>query len=440
MPMKTEDDYYMETMEDKKLQKLHELETAVYFNTSCHVLCAGPLEECKKDIFKEGLCKSHYNSYKLRGRKRFDQYQLNLRHKLQRKNVPNVKHGPNIQYKTLLYKQELERRNLIDEQSTYANSKEDDEADKREVRKYIVKEIKDQANEIIRTIDVNMYNIREGNLRVARGNSRHIHESMQQYFDKCYLQDVIRDPRVQQSYDNMTNAIMEKEDELTNEAIQQEQREIEEIERGELEEFVNDGQNVHRLDVVNMVVETYRRILDNVIVPDEYKWSKQTISKTIGEIITECELPTNVGVIMLKKYLEADTIYDIEAAYPKILDAVWQFIKNHDDKACLVKTLKIELTDNVGMCQQGNLTRLCNILSGYMEGIQLRPLAEQLGDLLPPLMEEPNERIRLEKARGILRSLRVPDQEWDNWLDPLRDEEDEDERVSREREMVRMMA
>ena len=105
-----------------------------------------------------------------------------------------------------------------------------------------------------------------------------------------------------------------------------------------------------------------------------------------------------------------------------------------------MKTLKIELTDNVGMCQQGNLTRLCNILSGYMEGIQLRPLAEQLGDLLPPLMEEPNERIRLERARGILRSLRVPDKEWDNWLDPLRDEEDEDERVSREREMVRMMA
>ena len=387
----------------------------------CTALCGGKKGPCTKLADNEGLCQSHYRSYKTRGRKRFDQYQLHLKHQLQRREMPTHEVGPNIEYKTLLYKQKLEVEELLVEQSTYANSKEDDEADKREVRKYIVKEIKDQANEIIRTIDVNMYNIREGNLRVARGNSRHIHESMQQYFDKCYLQDVIRDPRVQQSYDNMTNAIMEKEDELTNEAIQQEQREIEEIERGELEEFVNDGQNVHRLDVVNMVVETYRRILDNVIVPDEYKWSKQTISKTIGEIITECELPTNVGVIMLKKYLEGDTIYDIEAAYPRILDAVWQFIKNHDDKACLVKTLKIELTDNVGMCQQGNLTRLCNILSGYMEGIQLRPLAEQLGDLLPPLMEEPNERIRLEKARGILRSLRVPDQEWDRWLDALKE-------------------
>jgi hypothetical protein len=313
-------------------------------------------------------------------------------------------------------------RELLAEQQTYANSKEDDEADRRELRKQTIREVKHLVLELIGSIHRNIGYIQIGSLRVARLNSMEIRTRIRDYLEECDINGIDHDFSVARAYNIMMEILDEKEDELTNEAIQEEQREIEEIERGEMERFVNDGQNVHRLDVVNMVVETYRRIIDNVIVPEEYKWNKESISKTVGEIITECKLPTNVGWQMLTKYRDGDTIYDIEAAYPRILDAVWQFIKNHDDKDCLVNTLKIELTDNVGMCQQGNLTRLCNILSGYMEGIQLRPLAEQLGDLLPPLMEVPDEEIRLERARGVLRSLRVPDQEWDRWLDPLRDD------------------
>jgi hypothetical protein len=447
MPMNSEDDYYLDNLEEKKLEKLYELENMDYFNTTCPALCGGKrVHECNKDVFKEGLCKSHYNSYKYRGRKEFDRYQLNKKHRFERNQVVQSETGPNIEYKTLEYRQALERRELRVEQRTYANSKEDDEAEKRRERKYNTKLLKQMVKEILRSMIWNINEIDRGRLEVVRRNNRDIRTRMLEYFEECDLYGIKRDHKVNELYNAMIDALHKKEDEITDQAIQQEQREIEEENDGVLERFVNDGQNVHREDVVDMVVETYRRIIDNIDVPEEYKWNKdnETTSKTVEEIIAECKLPMNVVIQMLKKYDEGETIYDIEAAYPRILDAVWQFIKKHDDKECLMNTLKTELTDNIGSCPQGNLTRLCNILSGYMEGIQLRSLAEQLGDLIPPLREESDEATRLEKARGILRSLRVPHEQWDEWMESLKDDEEEeedpdyDEWVSYQREMARM--
>jgi hypothetical protein len=82
------------------------------------------------------------------------------------------------------------------------------------------------------------------------------------------------------------------------------------------------------------------------------------------------------------------------------------------------------MTDNIGMCAQGNLSRICNILAGYMEGIGAQEsLSERLGRMLPPLMEIEDASERIRQACVILAENRVPVGEWDTWMEPLLEED-----------------
>jgi hypothetical protein len=128
---------------------------------------------------------------------------------------------------------------------------------------------------------------------------------------------------------------------------------------------------------------------------------------------------------MFNQYVSNVSIYDIEEGiYGKVLDSVWQYVKTSPDKADLCKILKTEMRDNIGMCAQGNLSRICNILAGYMEGVGAQEsLSERLGRLLPPLMsiEDHGERIR--QACVILAENKVPADEWDTWMEPILEED-----------------
>jgi hypothetical protein len=100
-------------------------------------------------------------------------------------------------------------------------------------------------------------------------------------------------------------------------------------------------------------------------------------------------------------------------------------VKNSPDKEDLCKILKQEMTDNIGMCAQGNLSRICNILAGYMDGVgSQESIAERLGRLLPPLMEIADVGDRLRSAFKILQENSVPMSDWDTWIEPLVDEDD----------------
>lgn len=198
--------------------------------------------------------------------------------------------------------------------------------------------------------------------------------------------------------------------------------------REDLIGFAADRQNIHLAVTVNEVV---KKTIEKVIiipVPAEYRWNMETISKTPGEIIVECKLSITAGKLLVEKYTSDETIYDmISGIYGKTLDSVWQYIKAHSDKEVLIKTLKTELEDNIGMCAQGNLTRLCNVLQGYVTDMPTPPVAEILGDLLPPLMHIKDRKVRREKALQIMRTHNVPDEQQDVWLNELDDDDDADE-------------
>ena len=190
-----------------------------------------------------------------------------------------------------------------------------------------------------------------------------------------------------------------------------------------MQDFVNDKQNVHTRIVVNQTSEIVKNILNTINVPDDFKWSDQRCSKTPGDIIITCELSPNSVFQMMSKYCSNETIYELESGvYGKTLDAVWQFILKSDDKINLISILKQELEDNIGMCAQGNLSRLCNILAGYLSCItNIESISEILGREFSKLMETiDDEKIRIAIGNNILNENNVVDEkkrkEWINSL------------------------
>jgi hypothetical protein len=189
--------------------------------------------------------------------------------------------------------------------------------------------------------------------------------------------------------------------------------------------FAADPQNVHTTAAVQQTKDIVAKIRETV-VPEGYRWHATISSRTPFEIGLECNLSQKAAWQMISQYAQDTSIYDIEVGiYGKVLDCVWQYVKASSDKEDLCRIIKRELEDNIGMCAQGNLSRICNVLAGYMEGIgSQESLSERLGRLLPPLMELEDVTERIRQALVILRDNHVPVGEWDSWMDPLIEDED----------------
>lgn len=185
--------------------------------------------------------------------------------------------------------------------------------------------------------------------------------------------------------------------------------------------FARDRQNVHTTAAVKQIKHNIN-VIRQIFVPEEYRWNPTKISKTYREIVFDCDLSPRGNWQFASYYCNNAQIYDLEEGIFGIMtDGVWQYIRDSEDKRCLINILKRELEDNIGMCAQGNLSRICNVLSGYLPGIgQSESIATILGREFPKLMEIEREPDRLRQGERILRENNVPEAEWEVWLDPLR--------------------
>ena len=127
---------------------------------------------------------------------------------------------------------------------------------------------------------------------------------------------------------------------------------------------------------------------------------------------------------MMAIYCGDDNIYGMGVGiYARVLNSVWQYIKASPDAEDLKKILASEMEDNIGMCAQGNLSRICNILSGYVEGIngEVKSRNELIGGLLSALMNIEDQEERVSRARQILEEHNMPQQDREHWIGPLMD-------------------
>ena len=211
--------------------------------------------------------------------------------------------------------------------------------------------------------------------------------------------------------------------------IQQHNVEIQrQVDQRPLANFANDRQNVHTTAAVRQTMNTIKEIL-KIEVPEEYRWNMRTVSKTMSEIISECNLSPASAWQMVAKYCSDETIYDlVPGVYGKVLDSVWQYIKTSPDKEDLKRILTSEMKDNIGMCAQGNLSRLTNILAGYLECVVVEEsMVEKLGRLLPGLMNIEDIPTRLDAAVVVFKNIGLPQNQWEGWVHGLLMDQDNDD-------------
>jgi hypothetical protein len=185
---------------------------------------------------------------------------------------------------------------------------------------------------------------------------------------------------------------------------------------GELAKFAADTQNVHTTAAVKQTKEIIDRVL-KIAVPDEYK-SPKTL--TLTEVALAVDMPSLAFWQFAAKYCADEDIYDYgKGIYARVADAVWQFVKNSPDRTELCKIMSVELTDSMGVCLQGRLSRLCNVLAGYLDGINTESVGEQLQRRMAALMVLEAESDRLTQGKSVLQELAVPEAEWGAWLEAL---------------------
>lgn len=203
--------------------------------------------------------------------------------------------------------------------------------------------------------------------------------------------------------------------------IRPDEDQVEEVQHNQLHNIARDIQSVHTTVVVNNVVKKAVEKLLKIEVPKDYAWNSNSVSKTVVEIMAKCNLSVKAAKDLCSKYLSDDDIYGFGfGIYGRTLDGVWQFIINKQDNEDMIKVLKQELEDNVGMCSQGQLTRICNVLAGYIEDIGVgESINEVLGREFAKLMEIDSVTERLSQGVDILEKYHVDTTKWQDWLKPL---------------------
>lgn len=178
----------------------------------------------------------------------------------------------------------------------------------------------------------------------------------------------------------------------------------------ELQQFAEDSQNVHRKAVTDQTNDHTEKLLA-VTVPSE----QNTLKEIRGLFGKSRKVMTDVehwyALTMCRK--EADCLYK------RTLDGLWALIKTSEHKEELCKRLKEELTDAVGLCCEGHLSRLCNVLAGFHDAFST---VVSKGEILQQKMSaiaalDVTIRTKKMRARAVLAELDIPKEEHAAWLD-----------------------
>ncbi len=178
----------------------------------------------------------------------------------------------------------------------------------------------------------------------------------------------------------------------------------------ELQQFAEDNQNVHRKTVTDNTNTQTDKLLA-VTVPVEQDTLAE-IEKLFGKsrkVMADVE--HWYALTMCRK--EADCLYK------RTLDGLWAMIKASEHKEELCKRLKEELTDSVGMCCEGHLSRLCNVLVGFDDAFTT---VVSKSEILQQKMAEiaggrGTTRVKKMHARKVLQELAIPVSQHADWLD-----------------------
>ena len=110
-------------------------------------------------------------------------------------------------------------------------------------------------------------------------------------------------------------------------------------------------------------------------------------------------------------------------AYGDVLDRIWMYIKIHAERKQLIRRLAQEVIEGVGMCENGKMTHLVNVLYAYDQEITAllqneAPPREAFQAKFATLLNRPVSE-RAAAAEEIFNDYRIPEAERQTWLAPM---------------------
>jgi hypothetical protein len=185
--------------------------------------------------------------------------------------------------------------------------------------------------------------------------------------------------------------------------------------RGELEALARDRQNVHTSAVtqqtrtgLDVLLETPVSSTQETLREIQRVWEKSH-TRSIRMVLQDMHQWYSVSLCRT----EDDWLYR------RTLDGLWAYIQRSPAKDDLAERLWEECYESVGMCCDGHLSRLCNVLCGFTE--EFKPPVS-VGELLQQRMAVIAEKqIPVEEKVGeawaVFEELSVPMDQREAWVD-----------------------
>jgi len=186
----------------------------------------------------------------------------------------------------------------------------------------------------------------------------------------------------------------------------------------DLRAFALDPQSVHRSSVQNATHKAVLELLNRPAPPAD----QDTLPEIVGIFNTSATLrwPAHDAPDITITEL-TDNYFNMSAfsvPYSSVLDYVWAYICGHAEKNELTQRLAEELYEGIGMCSNGKMARLINILQGYDESLETAAPRELFQQRIGELASKPVSE-RAAAARALFAEFRIPEDEHTVWLEPL---------------------
>jgi hypothetical protein len=185
--------------------------------------------------------------------------------------------------------------------------------------------------------------------------------------------------------------------------------------RGELEAMARDRQNVHTVAVSQLTRSGMEILLETPVSSDqdtlkeiEEVW-EQTRTRSLRMVLSDMRRWYNVQTCRT----EDDWLYR------RTLDGLWSYIKQSPVRDELVGRLWEECYESVRMCCDGHLSRLCNVLCGFLE--EFKPPVSA-GELLQQKISAIAEKEipvedKVGEAWAVFEELSIPMEQREAWID-----------------------
>jgi len=186
----------------------------------------------------------------------------------------------------------------------------------------------------------------------------------------------------------------------------------------DLRAFAADAQSVHRSSVQSATERSVRMLLER---------DASAAASTLGEINAIFSDPhfvpwSSVRRAQILNELSTDYLDTVAfgVRYGHVVDRVWAFIRAHAESKELYTRLGQEVLEGIGMCANGKMARLVNVLQGYDESLFTEPPKEAFREKMARLMKRPVAE-RAPAAAALFEEYAIVEEERGAWLDALED-------------------